>query len=98
MLDRFARLTAYTVLCALMLLGSSGLTCADPVDDYIACLIGRSAVELNRQPEGHRNSEAAQNVAYKRCRKPAKLNSEEGDFSDFVNIMVVAMANQLGGN
>lgn len=97
MRNRYAQFTVQAVAYASVLCSSVSAN-ADPIDDYIACLIGRSAVELNRQPEGHRSSEAAQNVAYKRCKKPAKLNSEEGDFTDFVNIMVVAMANQLGGS
>jgi len=85
-------------VAALSLLGLVQSALADPIDDYVACLIGKSAVELNKQEEGKRDAEAAQETAYKQCRQPADLSTEEGDLGDFVNLMVEAMAARLGGN
>lgn len=75
---------------------STGPAGADAGDDYVACLIGRSAVALHHQT-GKMDAAKAQQVAYRQCKSKQRLGSEEGEgASDFVNMMVERMANELG--
>jgi hypothetical protein len=64
-------------------------------DDYVACLIGRSGVALQKQI-GEKNSEKALTAAYKLCKKKrTNVSSEEGDgIGDFVSLMVDRMAGE----
>jgi hypothetical protein len=66
---------------------------ASPEDDFIACLVGRSAVALQAQT-GPKDSEAAQTVAYEHCPQPAAFaaDTEVDGIEDFVNMMVEQMA------
>ena len=63
------------------------------VDDYIACLIGQSAVALKA---GAADATAAQQYAYERCPEPKEVteNPDAGGLYDYVNIMVEKMAAQ----
>ena len=63
------------------------------VDDFVACLIGQSAVALNA---GASNATAAQQVAYERCNEPKEItdNPESVGPYEYVNIMVEKMAAQ----
>jgi hypothetical protein len=75
---------------------STGPVAADASDDYVACLIGRSAVALHRQT-GKMDAAKAQQVAYRQRKSKQRLGSEEGEgASDFVNMMVERMANESG--
>jgi hypothetical protein len=64
-------------------------------DDYVACLIGRSGVALQKQI-GKKDSGKALTAAYKVCKKGrTNVSSEEGDgIGDFVNLMVDRMAGE----
>ncbi len=65
---------------------------ADQADDYVACLIGRSAVALNQQ-QGTKDATAAQEVAYAQCPEPSDFGDAEPDgVSDFVNMAVESIA------
>ena len=55
-----------TALITLALLASWPAQ-ADAVDDYVACLIGQSAVALGQE----KSTEQAQEIAYGLCREPA---------------------------
>jgi len=67
-------------------------TKVDPVDDYVACLIGKAAVALQH---GAKDSTAAQTEAYKHCKEPKSLKDPETEgVSDYVNIMVMSMAGE----
>ena len=63
------------------------------VDDFIACLIGQSAVALKA---GAADATAAQQVAYERCDEPKEVteNPDAAGLYDYVNIMVEKMAAQ----
>lgn len=82
--------TLKTALFAIALLASWPAQ-ADAVDDYVACLIGRSAVALGQQ----KNAEQAQEIAYGLCKEPTDYGDAEPDgVSDYVNLMVERMATE----
>lgn len=64
---------------------------ADKSDDYVACLVGKTATVLHKQKRP--DTEKALAEAYKRCKEPKGLpeNELEG-ISDYVNMQVEAMA------
>ena len=62
---------------------------ADATDDYVACLIGQSAVALNH---GANDAEAAQKFAYEVCKSPALDENIADGLSDYVNQMVQKLA------
>jgi hypothetical protein len=66
---------------------------ASPEHDYIACLVGRSAVALSQQ-DGPKDAEKAQASAYELCEQPANFapNTELDGLEDYVNLMVERMA------
>ena len=69
---------------------------AGPTDDYVACLIGRSAVALQQQQGDKKDSSAAQVVAYKQCKEPKGIDENDAEgLSDYVNISVEAIAGRL---
>ena len=81
------------VIFAIALLGA-GPALADAGDDYVACLIGRSAVALGQQAVKDANE--AQYVAYSQCAEPEDYGSSEPDgVVDFVNQAVEALAKAL---
>ena len=67
---------------------------ATPVDDYVACLIGQSAVALHAQP-GKKDAALAQEKASALCVEPKEVaeNPEADGLYDFVNLAVELMAN-----
>lgn len=80
----------HALLAALLLL--SGPAVADTADDYVACLIGRAAVELGKQ-DGPKDAQKAQEVAYSQCPEPVMADDVEPDgISDYVNMSVEALA------
>lgn len=80
-----------TALLAVALMFASPAV-ADPADDYVACLIGRSAIALDQQ-EGAKDATKAQEVAYGQCPEPTDFGDAEPDgISDFVNMAVENMA------
>jgi hypothetical protein len=85
-----------TILVAAALLIAAPLF-ASPSDDYVACLIGQSAVALLKQNPPMTDAEAAQEVAYGFCPEPASVGADpngeavEG-IGDYVNLMVERMA------
>ena len=77
-------------LLAIALLAAAPAS-ADAVDDYVACLVGNSAVALltNRA----KDASLAQEFAYGICKEPADFGDAEPDgVSDAVNLMVERMA------
>lgn len=76
-----------TLLFAALLLSSPAL--ADATDDYAACLIGQSAVELHK---GAKDALDAQEAAYKVCKAPEMEENEAEGLSDFVNVSVEKLA------
>lgn len=84
--------TLRTLAVIVSLLANIAPGFADPTDDYVACLVGRSAVALNQQT-GAKDAAAAQKLAYSHCKKPKGLNPDESEgLLDFVNIAVEAIA------
>ena len=82
-------------LFVVLISASSAL--ADPTDDYVACVIGKAAVALQEQPNGKKSSAAAQETAYANCKEP-KMDDQEGEgVSDYINIAVEAIAEQVWG-
>ncbi len=82
-----------------MVLASQGLgpAFADPTDNYVACVIGKSAVALQEQPPGKKSSESAQETAYGLCPEP-EMDEQEGEgVSDYINISVKAIAKEVWG-
>lgn len=78
------------VLLAAMLLSPTAVLAA-PDDDYVSCLIGRSAVALLNEEAA--DSENAQKIAYAACPQPALPDDIDLDgLEDMVNIMVERMA------
>lgn len=75
------------LVAALLFTASPAL--ASPEDDYVACLIGRAAVELHG---GTKNALDAQEEAYKVCPEPQMDEQEAEGLSDYVNLMVERMA------
>lgn len=85
------------MIAAALLLSASSNAFANEVDDYVACLIGQSAVALQAQ-EGQKSADAAQDVAYKRCKEPViPADIEMDGLEDFVNMSVVAIAEGVFG-
>ena len=81
----------------LLLVFVAGPAFADPTDDYVACVIGKSAVALHKQPLGEKDAGMAQKIAYGLCSEP-KLDGEEGEgVSDYINISVEAIAKEVWG-
>ena len=82
-------LLAVAMLVAVPTVGNAG-----KADDYVACLIGQSAVALNWQEK--KDTDAAQKAAFKVCKKPEGLEAESGDrLADlyvFVNLAVKGIA------
>jgi hypothetical protein len=80
-----------SLLIAALLLATPAL--ASPEDDFIACLVGRSAVALSQQA-GVKDAEKAQEVAYGQCEEPAEFapDTEYDGLQDYVNLMVERMA------
>jgi hypothetical protein len=79
------------LMIAAMLLATPAL--ASPEDEYIACLVGRSAVALSQQG-GVKDAEKAQQSAYELCEEPAEFapDTELDGLQDYVAIMVERMA------
>lgn len=79
------------LLIAALLLSTPAL--ASPEDDYIACLVGRSAVALSQQ-SGDKDADRAQEVAYGECAEPASFapDTEIDGLQDYVALMVERMA------
>jgi hypothetical protein len=69
-----------------------GFAFANAEDDYVACMIGRSALALYKQEK--KDSDKAQAVAYKHCRKlEPKYGNEGGEgVSDYINMQVEKLA------
>jgi hypothetical protein len=62
-------------------------------DDYVACLIGQSAVALKRK--GVKDAKAAQARAYKLCKFSGKLDQQEAEgLGDFVSSVVLELAKE----
>jgi len=62
-------------------------------DDYVACLIGQSAVALKWK--GVKDAEAAQARAYKVCKFVGKLEQQEEEgLGDFVNSVVLELVKE----
>jgi hypothetical protein len=85
-----------TILVAAMLL-SPMAAFASPDDDYVACLIGRSAVALLKQNPPMEDASTAQEVAYGVCPEPESVSADPNgeaaeSISDYVNLMVERMA------
>lgn len=82
-----------TLLIALTMLATPAY--ADVADDYVACLIGQSAVALYEQGD-NKDADAAQEVAFGKCPEPTGISSEneiEG-LLDYVNKSVQAIAGE----
>lgn len=77
------------LVAALLMLPTPVFASAD--DDYVACLVGRSAVALlNNQAK---DAEAAQHIAYESCQQPELPDDIDLDgLEDMVNLMVERMA------
>lgn len=72
---------------------SAGPALADANDDYVACLIGQSAVVLHKQKT--KDAYEAQEIAYDLCPQPPDESPDGGEsegISDYVNLMVERMA------
>jgi len=78
-----------TILIAALLISSPALASSD--DDYVSCLVGRSAVALLNDEA--KTAEAAQSLAYAACPQPALPDDIDLDgLEDMVNLMVERMA------
>ena len=81
-----------TTLLAAVFLTVARPAFADAADDYVACLIGRSAIALGRQ-ERTKDAAKAQEVAYGQCAEPKDYGDAEPDgVVDFANMAVENMA------
>lgn len=81
------------VISTFMLAASMCAANADSSDDYVACLVGRSAVALHSQSDSKLDALALQEIAYAACAEPRDVDEQELEgISDFVNMMVEAMA------
>jgi len=70
---------------------------ASPEDDYVACLIGQSAVALQAQTE-QKDAEKAQEIAYSKCPEPNFSPDTVIDgLEDFVHLSVVSIAEGMNG-
>lgn len=80
-----------TLLAAFLLITSP--VSASPVDDYVACLIGESAVALHAQTGG-KDASKAQEVAFKKCPEPNDVaaDPEADGLYDFINLAVESIA------
>lgn len=69
----------------------AGHAAATPTDDFVACLIGQSAVALHA---GASDAVSAQEAASERCDEPKEVadNPEADGLYDYVNLMVERMA------
>lgn len=68
---------------------------ADAADDYVACLVGQSAVALHDQGD-KKDADAAQEIAFAKCPEPTGISGEteiEG-LLDYVNKSVQAIAGE----
>ena len=79
-----------------MLVAGSAVGHADNADDYVACMIRQSAVALHAQGE-KKDTNAAQEVAYAKCKEPKGLNDEDEGLGDFVNLAVMGIAASVWG-
>lgn len=83
-----------TALLAIALLAAwpaSADAVQDKIDDYMACLIGQSAIAILHQGST-KDADAAQDVAYSICKEPKELATIDGDISHFVDDSVMAIA------
>lgn len=84
-----------TLILALgILLGGWTPARADTSEDrYVQCVVGWSAVELNKG----KSTDAAQSAAYRRCRRPQRGWSSESieGVGDVINVMVQGIADAL---
>lgn len=70
---------------------------ADETDNYAACLIGQSAVALQKQSE-KKDIAAAQEIAYSICKEPRNMDENEAEgLSDFVNLSVEGIVTRVWG-
>lgn len=77
------------LIAALLLISSPALASTD--DDYVSCLVGRSAVALLNDEA--KTAEAAQALAYAACPQPTLPDDIDLDgLEDMVNLMVERMA------
>ncbi|MEP9387171.1 hypothetical protein [Mesorhizobium sp. KR9-304] len=76
---------------AILLVASQAV--ATPVDEYVACLIGQSAVALHAQ-SGKKDASLAQEKAFALCPEPKEVaaNPESDGLFDFVNLAVESIA------
>lgn len=68
---------------------------ATPMDDYSACIIGRSAVELSNQPDDKKDVEAAWVTSYALCPKPDLSEDESERVDEFSRLAVEAIASGI---
>ena len=79
----------HALIAALLFIPSLAFASAD--DDYVSCLVGRSAVALLNDEAG--SAETAQRSAYEACPQPPLPDDVDLDgLEDMVNIMVERMA------
>jgi hypothetical protein len=85
------------LIAATILLAGTTLGHADKQQDWAACLIGQSAFALldiqnSAKPE-EEWPDAAQEIAYKKCKKPAGVDEQDMEgMDDFVNATVLSIA------
>ncbi len=81
----------HALIAAMVML--SGQALASPYDDYVACLVGKSAVALHSQAT--KDASTAQEAAYAACPEPADADDQEMEgLLDYVNLMVERMATE----
>jgi hypothetical protein len=79
----------HALVAAMLLLPVPALASVD--DDYVSCLVGRSAVALLNDEA--KTAETAQQIAYETCPQPALPDDIDLDgLQDMVNLMVERMA------
>ena len=79
----------HALIAALLLFPATAF--ASPDDDYVSCLVGRSAVALLNDEA--KTAEAAQALAYAACPQPPLPDGIDLDgLEDMVNLMVERMA------
>jgi hypothetical protein len=81
----------HALIAALLVVSTPAFASTD--DDYVSCLVGRSAVALLNDEAS--NAETAQKIAYEACPQPPLPDDIDLDgLQDMVNIMVERMATE----
>ncbi len=82
------------IVSVLVLFGTIPSASADVVDDYFACMVGKAAVAMNKQPGRKADPEKAKAIAASLCPRP-KAADREANLDKGLDLILKAIADAM---